>query len=130
MGRWIAERAAPGQALVSTARRAVETWDGIASSLANPPPADFLPGLYHAAPERMLDTLNGARAGTVLMIGHNPGIAEFARRLPADPPGNPDFARFPTCATLIVSFPAPDWSAVDFGQGQAEAFMTPRRLPA
>lgn len=128
MGRWIAGQATPGQALVSTARRAVETWEGIAPAFSSAPPVSFLPGLYHAAPGAMLDILNDATARTVLMIGHNPGIGEFAERILAAPPDHPDFARYPTCATLIARFEGSGWAEVGFGQGHAHRFMTARAL--
>ena len=63
-----------------------------------------------------------------MMIGHNPGIAEFAARLVAHPPSNPEFARYPTGATLVVDFDAADWGAVTFGQGVVVDFTVPREI--
>ncbi len=129
IGRWIAGHApAPDCALISTARRTRETWDGIAAAL--PPVGDvrFLDALYHAGPEVMLKALQGATGACALMIGHNPGIAEFAARLLAAPPAHPDFTRYPTAATLVATFDAPNWAAVKFGTGTAAAFATPRTL--
>ena len=128
IGRWIAQRAAPGEALVSTARPAVETFEGMAPAFASPPKAQLLPELYGAGPETMLDALRTAGSDTVLMIGHNPGIADFAAAILAVPPDDPDFARYPTAATLIARFDIDAWAAVDFGTGEFPAFTVPRRL--
>ncbi len=129
LGRWIAKNApAPDCVLISTARRTRETWEGLAPAL--PPVADvrFLDALYHAGPVVMLTALQGATGACALMIGHNPGLAEFAARLVRVPPAHPDFTRYPTAATLVATFEAPDWAAVGFGSGTATAFVTPRTL--
>ncbi len=39
------------------------------------------PTLYNASADVMLAVLRHATGDTVMMIGHNPGIAEFAHRL-------------------------------------------------
>ncbi len=129
IGDWIAAHApAPDCALISTAVRTRETWDGVAPKL--PPVAEvrFLPALYHAAPATMLKALQSATGTCVLMIGHNPGIAEFAARLLRSRPDHPDFARYPTAATLIATFEASDWPSVESGTGTLIAFTTPRAL--
>ena len=76
----------------------------------------------------MLAVLKHAKADTVMMIGHNPGIAEFAARLVAVPPINPDFARYPTGATLVVDFIADDWSDITYGSGATVDFVIPREI--
>ena len=74
----------------------------------------------------MMDVLQGAgSAPTVLMLGHNPGIAEFADRLLRQPPGHPQFFHYPTCATLVAEFSGQDWAEVGFGTGTALDFAIP-----
>jgi phosphohistidine phosphatase len=67
----------PGMVLVSAAERTVETWDAMQETF---PKARVhrLQTLYNAAPLGILDALEGATAGTVMVIGHNPGIHELA----------------------------------------------------
>ena len=72
--------------------------------------------------------LRHAKADVVMMIGHNPGIAEFASRLVAHPPSNPEFARYPTGATLVADFDVDDWSEVGFGSGVTVDFTVPREI--
>jgi phosphohistidine phosphatase len=88
----------------------------------------LVPALYQAGPDVMLAVLHHASAPVAMMIGHNPGIGEFAGRLLARPPVHPEFARYPTGATLVATFEADDWAAVGFGEGAALDFVTPRAL--
>lgn len=129
IGGWLADRRlVPDTVLSSDSARTRETWERVAARLSAPPTARFLPGLYHATAEGMLSVLHTAQGRTVMMIGHNPGIGEFAMRLLARPAAHPDFARYPTCATLVAEIAAPDWAGVSFGTGRAEEFVVPREL--
>ena len=131
MGRWLAAKGAlPGEALVSTATRTRETWALMAPELPGAPGPRFLDALYHAGPDVMLRALQTAQADTVLMLGHNPGIAAFARWLLHEPPKHARFADYPTCATLVARFDVADWGGVGPARGAAEAFAVPRDLPA
>jgi phosphohistidine phosphatase len=64
----------------------------------------------------------------VMMIGHNPGIAEFAARIVAHAPVNADFARYPTGATLVVDFVVDAWADVTWGYGASLDFIVPKEL--
>ncbi|UXU73734.1 MULTISPECIES: SixA phosphatase family protein [unclassified Paracoccus (in: a-proteobacteria)] len=125
LGDWLASRGyEPEEVLCSTAERTRETWAKVAMApLEVRPLLRFEAGLYHASPERMLALLHTATAPTVMMIGHNPGIAEFAAMLPARPPMDPEFRRYPTAATLVVDFQADQWSEVQPGQGSVLDFV-------
>jgi phosphohistidine phosphatase len=76
----------------------------------------------------MLAVLRHATADTVMMIGHNPGIAEFAHRLVSKTPVSPEFRKYPTGATLVVDFAEESWSEVSFGQGVTVDFIVPREI--
>ncbi|SIQ41939.1 phosphohistidine phosphatase [Paracoccus thiocyanatus] len=125
LGDWLASRGyEPEEVLCSTAERTRETWERIAlAPLEVRPHIRYEPGLYHAAPEKMLEVLRSASAPTVMMIGHNPGIAEFAAMLPARLPLDPDFRRYPTAATLVVDFQIGDWSELRPAQGSVLDFV-------
>ena len=130
VGAWLAGRGlVPDAALVSSAVRAQQTWARVAERLPEPPAALTLPRLYHAEPDVMLAALQGAQGGCVAMVGHNPGIAWFARQVLARPPGHSRFDDYPTGATLVTRFAVPDWAAVRFGTGAAVDFVIPRALP-
>lgn len=129
VGRWLVrDDYVPQQALVSDATRTRQTWDRIAAEFPAAVPAQFEAALYHAGPDVMLRVLHTAQAQTVIMIGHNPGIAAFAHMLLAAPPTHPEFSRYPTCSTLVAEFDATDWGDVRYGSGRAVAFIVPRDL--
>jgi len=132
IGDWLARRAlVPGQALVSDAARTRETWELIATRLEGAPEAEYLPELYHAWADRMLEVLRDkGRAHTVAMVGHNPGIGDFAARLVAARPPHPQFAVYPTGATTVIDLPARSWEKIGFGSGGVVDFVVPRELTA
>ncbi len=131
LGQWLASRGyVPGQVLCSDSRRTRKTWDAAAPALPGTPILDLKPALYHAGPDVMLAVLHHATADAVMLIGHNPGIAEFAARLVAHPPLHGEFARYPTGATLVVDFAVSDWPEVGFGKGAVIDFTVPREFVA
>ena len=130
MGRWLVENGhVPDAALVSDAVRTRETWALLSSAFPREVPATFLAALYHASPDVMLAALRRAQGQTIILIGHNPGIAAFAHQLLRDHPAHEGFARYPTCATLVADFEIADWSALTPHSGAARAFVVPRDLP-
>ena len=129
LGQWLASRGhVPDEVLCSDAIRTRKTWSGIAPALHGSPELVLKPALYLAGAEVMLAVLRHATAATVMMIGHNPGIADFATRIVAAPPHNPEFARYPTGATLVAEFAVDDWGDVGFGSGVTIDFIVPREL--
>ena len=125
MGDWLRRNNhLPDQVLTSTSRRTLETFERLKLDLL----ADEIHALYHASPETMLSALQTATRRSVLMLGHNPGIAEFAARLVSTHPLHDRFDDYPTCATLIATFPTEDWAKVGYGSGTAVDFITPREL--
>jgi phosphohistidine phosphatase len=129
LGGWLASRGyVPDEVLCSDALRTRKTWSGIAPALPGTPILELKPALYHAGPDVMLAVLRHATGACVMMIGHNPGIAEFAHRLVARPPANPEFGRYPTGATLVCDLPAATWAEAAFGTGVTVDFVVPREL--
>lgn len=125
LGDWLASRGYdPEEVLCSTALRTRETWEGVSSAILEVRPnINFEAGLYHASPDQMLAMLRKAVAPTVMIIGHNPGIAEFAAMLPARAPVDPDFRRYPTAATLVIDFQTDAWAEIQPGEGSVLDFV-------
>lgn len=125
LGDWMASRGyEPEEVLCSTALRTRETWERVAGApLEVRPVVRMEKRLYLADPATMLEVLRTATQPTVMMLGHNPGIAEFAAQLPARPPMDPDFRRYPTSATLVVDFQADSWAGVQPGEGSVMDFV-------
>jgi phosphohistidine phosphatase len=131
LGQWLASRGyVPAEVLCSDAERTRATWAGIAPALPGAPALSSKPALYNAGPEVMLAVLRHATGDVVMMIGHNPGISEFAARLAARAPVNPEFARYPTGATLVVDLNIDTWAEVGFGIGAVVDFVVPREIMA
>lgn len=125
LGDWLASRGyEPEEVLCSTAARTQETWYVIAgAAIEVRPQVRFEQALYQAGPEKMLAVLRTATQPTVMMLGHNPGISEFAARLPARVPMDPEFRRYATAATLVVDFQVDSWDQVQPGQGSVMDFV-------
>ena len=129
LGVWLASRGyGPDEVLCSDALRTRKTWSGLAPALPGTPILNLKPSLYHAGPDVMLAVLRHATEDCVMMIGHNPGIAEFAGRLVARPPISTEFARYPTGATLVCDFNADSWADVSFGEGATVDFVVPKEI--
>ena len=125
VGRWMRDRSVrPQVILCSTAARTRETLE----LLALDAPVDFEAGLYHCSADAMLAKLTQQTVQTVLMVGHNPSIAELAERLTHELPPHPRFLDYPTCATTVLEFDAHTWQDVQYGTGKINAFVVPRDL--
>ncbi|SHL22644.1 phosphohistidine phosphatase [Roseovarius marisflavi] len=125
LGKWLeARKLLPDEILCSSAKRTQETCGLM--GLSTPP--TLLKSLYLAEAQEMLAELQGAIGKTVLMIGHNPGIAELAEDLVADPPDHERFNDYPTGATLLARFEIADWADLRPGTAEVEAFVIPRDL--
>ena len=129
VGRWLAEtRLDPDEVLCSSALRARQTWERIAGRLPAAPAPRWEDRLYAAASDDILSVLHGAEGRTVAIVGHNPGIGEFAAGILSAPPAHPLFGEFPTGAALVARFATADWRGVLWGSGTVEQFVVPHDL--
>lgn len=129
LGEWLAANGPrPAEVVLSGAARTVETWAGMAEAFDPAPPARTDRRLYEAPAERILEVLREANASPVLLIGHNPGIGVFARRLAIAPPANGRFEDYPTGATTVFRFFRDSWRDVGWGEGEVAGFVVPRQL--
>lgn len=125
LGDFMASRGyEPEEVICSPAKRTRETWERIASTpLEIRPELRLDDRLYHATATSFLEVLKSATEPTVMIIAHNPGIADFAATLPARPPLDRDFQRYPTAATLVVDFQADAWTDIKPGTGSVLDFV-------
>ncbi len=103
IGRVLAEAGVvPDLALVSPARRAQETWDEVSRAFPNAR-CEILRGLYLATPEQISAAVGAAGERlSVMVVGHNPGLHEFALALAAAAPVRAAGLRdFPTAAAAV-----------------------------
>lgn len=118
IGREIAARGfVPQLVLCSTARRTVETLELVLPFLTPAPEVKLEPALYHAYPEDILRRLRLAddAAGSVMLVGHNPGLHVLALGLSDNAKRGRRLAeKFPTCAFAAFESGAATWrSAAD-----------------
>lgn len=123
----------PDLVLCSTARRAVETWEGIAPAFPSKTEVELSGALYGASATGLLHRLRQlpATAGSVLLVGHNPGFEDLARRLTGA--GAPELraeldAKFPTGALATLLVPEP-WIGLRWGAAELVDYVVPRDLP-
>ena len=90
--------------------------------------------IYMATPVALLTMLRKLPTGgpmTVMVVGHNPGLEEFAGLLLGD--GDEDAQermaeKFPTAALAVFTFDVEGWSDIALGAGKLVDFITPARL--
>lgn len=134
MARYLAdERLAPDLAIVSPSARTRETWSLAKLALAEEIPAVFEARVYEASDEMLLAVLRetGAEIRSAILVGHNPGIEDLARRLV----GYGDryaagrmMESFPTAALAVVDIAVETWRDVEIRSGRLDRFVTPASL--
>lgn len=133
-GRWLAENGyAPDAVVCSTAQRARQTWELAAAGLAAAAPGAapkvrFEPRVYEATVLGLLMLVREFPEDqrTVLVVGHNPGLAELAVGLTEPPPAPP--SGFPTAAVAVLGLPGP-WADAAPAGAHLLAFAAPADMP-
>lgn len=131
-GRMLAEYdCLPDLALCSTAVRARETWELAAAQWGTPPPVRHDPRLYAADVSELLAVVHEvpAAVGTLLLVGHNPGLEELVLELAGD--GLDDTlaevrTKFPTSAIAVLAWHGTSWSALEPGTALLTGVMVAR----
>jgi len=134
MGREIARRRwLPDLAIVSPAARTRETWKRVAAELGARPTVTFPEELYEATAMALLGEVRRApaRMGTVILVGHNPGMEELAVSL-AGEGSVPDALKrrrekFPTAALARFEVDG-EWASLDAGTARLTHFLKPADL--
>ena len=150
IGRWLRETGCiPDLVWCSTAERATQTWQLAAAELGADPPVSYEPRMYGATGGELAALIRQApaRANTLLLVGHNPGIQELAVTLSAaDGDRDTDTAaddgaagaedaealdraarKFPTAALAVLEFGG-DWRELSAGSARLVSFVLPREL--
>lgn len=127
MGDWMRRDGhLPDCAVSSSSTRTKETFDRLGLEAE----VQYTDALYHAGAERMLEVLRAQDGTSVLMLGHNPGIADFAARIVARPPRHARFADYPTGAVTVIRFDVDSWNKIGWHSGQPIDFAIPREVMA
>jgi phosphohistidine phosphatase len=131
VGRHLREQGVePELVLCSTAKRALETLEGIEPALGRGG-VRVEPELYGSRPAVLLARLHEIPAAvrSVMVIGHNPGLEELALLLARRGSRVQELeAKFPTGALATLAFRGPGWAALDRGTAELIEFIRPRDL--
>src|SRR3954447_7729029 len=133
VGAYLAdEQLVPDFAYVSPARRARKTWDLVRPHLGDVSERSE-PRLYEAAADQLLAIVReiGREIGTLLIIGHNPGLEDLARLLVRS--GKRDARvqlkqKYPTAALAVIDCTIESWRETAPQSGRLARFITPRSL--
>ena len=134
MGRILRERGlAFGQIVSSPAQRAKETVERFRIGYEQDCDVRFEPSIYLASTGTLLGLVNGLSddAGTVMIVGHNPGFHDIVLRLTRE---NGDGLRdkvganFPTGAFALIDFPVEKWADVEPASGEIRLVIFPREI--
>ena len=138
IGGWLARHPPfPDAVLVSTAVRALQTWEiawAAMKDLVPEPQVKHLAQLYGAAPAELLEAVRDASAldpQRLMLVGHNPGMHELGLALA----GSGDAAgwhalagNLPTSGLAVIDFAVDDWADVAFRRGRLVLFVSPKLL--
>ncbi|OIK01350.1 SixA phosphatase family protein [Streptomyces colonosanans] len=131
-GRALAEAdCLPDLALCSTAVRARQTWELASAQWGTPPPLRLEPRLYAADVSDLLEAVHAvpAEVGTLLLIGHNPGLEDLVLALAGDALDDA-LARvrtkFPTAAIAVLAWHGSDWGSLAPGTALLTGVTVPR----
>jgi phosphohistidine phosphatase len=136
MGAFIAERGLiPNLILCSGSARTRETLALAAAEWAAQPETVYDDALYHATVPALFAQLHAAPDAKphVMMVGHNPGLQDFALQLVGGGKGADlrNLAhKFPSGALAVIAFDKPHWREIAPGDGHLTLFARPKDLPS
>lgn len=112
MGEFLVKKGFTADAiLTSSAKRAWRTAEAVAKAMHRLERVEAIDALYLADPLVYLASLRHLpdEARVVLIVGHNPGISEWASKLTRR------MVEMPTAAVACVTLPIDEWSALNLG---------------
>jgi len=115
----------------SPARRARETLDPILHACGWAAEVRVDPAVYGADAAQLLGVVQALpeEAASALVVGHNPGLQDLARRLASEGAARGKLAKkYPTGALASLELNAERWAEAGFGGGRLESFVRPRDI--
>lgn len=135
MGRWLAGQGLrPDRVLCSDAVRTRQTWSRVAPELDGQPEVVVDSELYLAGARTLLERIRATPdpVGTLLVIGHNPGLHDLALMLAGEahrPRARARLeAKLPTAGLVVLKSDLPRWATLERGGCTLVDFVIPRSL--
>lgn len=134
VAQWLAHRKhLPDRVVCSSSRRTRQTVSRMSAAIPDLPEPVIEETLYHATPDAMLECLRRMPkdCDTVMLVGHQPGLSAFARKLTngsVRPRCAQAFEHFPTAAAAVLELDIDDWSELDYHMASFVDFARPREL--
>ena len=134
IGAYMARHAlVPDLVVASTATRVRETLALALAAFKSAPKVRYDARLYDAEPSALLKLLQETPPDVqgLLLVGHNPGLAELAALLVAT--GKTEARarladKFPTGALAVIDVPLDDWAKLHPRSGRLDRFVVPKGL--
>jgi phosphohistidine phosphatase len=126
-----AEGIRPDLVLCSPARRTRETLERVERGFGDQVEARLEEALYGASEAELLARIEALpqQVGSVMLIGHNPGLEELALALASEGAGLARMReKYPTAALATIDLPADHWSAIRRGSGELVGYVRPKDL--
>jgi phosphohistidine phosphatase len=121
----------PALVLCSPSLRTRQTLEAIQPSLGKKCTVELVPELYGASEQELLERLRALPEGlgSVLLIGHNPGLQDLALAL-ASQGAELEHLRekFPTGALATLVVERDSWAALSPGDAELVDYVVPRQL--
>ncbi|MEO7752364.1 MAG: histidine phosphatase family protein [Terracoccus sp.] len=121
----------PDLVIASTSERTRQTWDSLRRGGIGSEFVEFRHSVYLGGSEQVLDTVreDGSDADTVLVIGHNPTMAQLTSLL-CDGQGSREAHAaladgFVTCGVAVLRYAGP-WADLDLGTCELDRFHVGR----
>jgi phosphohistidine phosphatase len=121
----------PALVLCSPSLRTRQTLEAIGSSLGKGSAVELVPELYAASEKELLERLRALpeSVGSVMLIGHNPGLHDLARVLASRGADLPQLEeKFPTAALATLVVDTESWAALRPGDAELVDYVVPRQL--
>lgn len=119
------QKLTPDLILSSCALYAQVTADKLAKNLSYSGITHYMKELYRSELEVMLNVLSlqDEKDESIFLIGHNPGLTEFANFLTDE-----NFEKVPTMAVLAIKLEIDNWSELTQKCGKVDFFIQPKQF--
>ena len=119
-----AQKFIPDLIVSSPAARARITAEMVRDAASFRAEIQFDERIYEAAIKNLFEVLGriSNNAGSLLLVGHNPGLENLVERLTGE------FRLMPTAALAVIELNIEEWSEIDYNSGRLCKFIVPKEI--